>query len=63
MQHIDKVVGKPCNASEGCMTRGGNSRPDKVKLGKKGGSWPEAKKYAVSGVSGSGTPRYRSHLD
>lgn len=63
MQHIDKLVGKPCNVSEGCHTKPGAPRPATVKLGKNG-SWPEAKRYMVDGVKVNDKPgRNGSHLD
>jgi hypothetical protein len=63
MSDLKKLVGTPCNLTEGCYNNGGASRPATVKLGKEG-SWPQADRRIIDGVKVNNNPgRHGSLLD
>ena len=67
MSNLNKLLGKPCNLSEGCYNNGAAPRAKTVNLAKghaKSGSWPKADRYIVDGVKVNNNPgRHGSLLD
>ena len=67
MSNLNKLVGTPCNLSEGCYNNGGASRPATTNLAKghaKSGSWPQADRRIIDGVKVNNNPgRHGSLLD